>query len=116
MSDVNTQDPLGIGGIERRVVELAREGRCYGACIHALAKAWHAEHREKYGEHMTDPSPQAVWRHAAEKAEAALTAAQARCERLAEALHRISLASQNSMSSKTECGQIARAALEEPKR
>lgn len=30
---------------------------------------------------------------------------------LVEALHRISLASQNSMSSKTECGQIARTAL-----
>ena len=32
-------------------------------------------------------------------------------ERLRKALHRISLASQNSMSSKDECGRIARAAL-----
>lgn len=31
------------------------------------------------------------------------------------ALHRISLASQNSMSSKEECGRIARAALDESK-
>ena len=34
-------------------------------------------------------------------------------KRLREALHRISLASQNSMSSKDECGRIARAALQE---
>jgi reverse gyrase len=33
-------------------------------------------------------------------------------ERLENALHRISLASQNSMSSKEECGRIARVALE----
>lgn len=33
-------------------------------------------------------------------------------ERLREALHRVSLASQNSMSSKDECGRIAREALE----
>lgn len=33
-------------------------------------------------------------------------------ERLREALHRISLASQNSMSSKDECGRIARETLE----
>lgn len=33
-------------------------------------------------------------------------------ERLREALHRISLASQNSMSSKAECGRIARETLE----
>jgi hypothetical protein len=31
---------------------------------------------------------------------------------LLDALHRISLASQNSMSSKEECGRIAREALE----
>ena len=37
-------------------------------------------------------------------------------ERLREALHRISLASQNSMSSKDECGRIARAALQEQPR
>ena len=34
-------------------------------------------------------------------------------ERLREALHHISLCSQNSMSSKDECGKIARAALKE---
>ena len=33
-------------------------------------------------------------------------------ERLREALHRVSLASQNSMSSKDECGRIARETLE----
>ena len=33
-------------------------------------------------------------------------------ERLREALHRVSLASQNSMSSKDECGRIAREVLE----
>lgn len=37
-------------------------------------------------------------------------------ERLRKALHRISLASQNSMSSKDECGRIARAALQEQPR
>jgi len=36
----------------------------------------------------------------------------AEVERLREALHRVSLASQNSMSSKDECGRIAREALE----
>lgn len=34
-------------------------------------------------------------------------------DRLRKSLHRISLASQNSMCSKEECGRIARAALEE---
>lgn len=38
--------------------------------------------------------------------------AAAEIERLRNTLHRISLASQNSMSSKGECGRIARAALE----
>lgn len=37
-------------------------------------------------------------------------------ERLRNALHRISLCSQNSMSSKEECGRIAREALAEEKR
>ena len=36
---------------------------------------------------------------------------EAKVRELEEALHRISLASQNSMSSKGECGRIARAAL-----
>lgn len=36
-------------------------------------------------------------------------------ESLRAALYRISLASQNSMSSKEECGHIARAALDENK-
>ena len=36
-------------------------------------------------------------------------------ERLRHSLHHISLASQNSMSSKEECGRIARAALEAPR-
>lgn len=40
-----------------------------------------------------------------------LDAARADAARLRAALHRISLASQNSMSSKEECGRIARAAL-----
>ena len=35
---------------------------------------------------------------------------------LRNGLHRISLASQNSMSSKEECGRIARTALEETER
>ena len=40
-----------------------------------------------------------------------VSALQQRIRELEEALHRISLASQNSMSSKGECGRIARAAL-----
>ena len=41
---------------------------------------------------------------------------EAQRDALLEALHRISLASQNSMSSKDECGRIARAALQEQPR
>lgn len=62
-------DPLGIGKVENRVVELAEANLCFGACISALGKAWHRYMQRKYGEQMSDPSPQAVWRRAAEQAE-----------------------------------------------
>ena len=39
----------------------------------------------------------------------------AECDALRDALHQISLCSQNSMSSKEECGRIARAVLKEAK-
>lgn len=47
--------------------------------------------------------------------EEALKTSEERCATLTDALHQISLCSQNSMSSHEECGRLARAALEESK-
>lgn len=47
--------------------------------------------------------------------ETSLKASEERCAVLTDALHQISLCSQNSMSSHEECGRLARAALEKLK-